>query len=574
MEIIKKKMKSEAGQEHPYIPELKDLYLRERITRRDFLRHATLLGMSLAGASAFLASCGQETPAPTSPPASAPTVAPTIAPTAAPTATLAPSIKRGGTLRVDWAWLNYVDDPGKDGVGVGEAGRCVAETLTRIDESNILHPLLAERWEANEDVSVWTFYLQKGVKFNNGKDFGASDVVWNLKHWLDPEVGSPMKDALGSLSAAGVEKVDDYTVRLNLDRPSFGVPFTFFNYPALILPEGGCEDFYKGDAGSAIGTGPYVMKAFAPEESIEFVAREGYWQKGEDGRPLPYLDGIRFLAGMDAATKLAAITGGEIDILHKPSDATMAELEKNPEVVVERKPAMDSSVIRVRCDLDPFTDARVRNALKFCQDRERMRELAFQGHGTTAYDHWVPPMEEGYYPLEDRPQDIAKAKALLAEAGFPDGFEVELQYDSAYSPDTEIAPVLKEQLALAGIRVNLAPLPSGAFWDQWDQWPFSIAAWTGRGQLQNLSTGCRCGGVWNEMHWCNQEFDNTLNQVEATLDIEKRRTLIRRLEEIMQEDSGLLLPFWKDTKGAYRKNVKNYTKHVFPNYYLLYVWLA
>jgi peptide/nickel transport system substrate-binding protein len=566
MEIIKKTANNGVGPEHPYIPELKDLYLQKRITRRDFLRHATLLGMSFAGASAFLASCGQPTPVPTA--------APTAVPTAAPTATAVPTVKRGGTLRVDWAWLSYVDDPSKDGVGVGEAGRCVAETLTRIDETGAVHPLLAQRWEANEDVSVWTFYLQQGVKFNNGKDFGANDVVWNLQHWLDPVTGSAMKDALAFLSPTGIEKVDDHTMRLHLDRPSFAVPFIFFNYPALILPEGGCKDFYKGDAASAIGTGPYVMKAFTPEESIEFTARQGYWQKGEDGQPLPYLDGIRFVAGLDDAAKLAAITGGEIDIVHKPSDASMDTLAKNPDVVTERKPAEDFSVIRVRCDLDPFTDVRVRQAFKLCQDRERIRELAFQGHGTTGYDHLVPPMEEGYYPLENRPQDIAKAKALLAEAGFANGLDVQLQYDSGYSPDKDVAPILQQQLALAGIRVTLAPMPSGAFWDQWDKWPFSIDAWTGRGQLQNLSTGCRCGGVWNEMHWCNKDFDATLDQIEATLDIDKRRTLMQKLEQIMQDDSGLLLPFWKDTKGAYRKNVRNYTKHIFPNYYLLNVWLA
>lgn len=547
---------------HPYIPELKELYLQKKISRREFLRNAAVLGLSLASAQAFLASCA---PAPEPTPTPVPPT-PTPVP---PTATPAPAVKRGGILRVDWPWIPYIDDPAKDGVGTSEAGRCAAETLTRLDENLVVHPLLVERWEASEDVREWTFHLQRGVKFNNGKDFNADDVVWNILHWLDPDTGSPLRDKLSSLSPSGVEKVDDYTVKLHLDKPDMTIPYHLWSYSALIMPEGGCA-FYDGEA---IGTGPFLMKEFIPDERMEFVRREGYWQDGVDGKPLPYLDGIRFLGGFDDPARLAAITEGDLDILYGRGPAILEEMEKNPDIVVERKHGRGSWNIRVRCDMAPFDDPRVRNALKWCQDRERIRQVAYRGHGLTAYDHWVSPLNEAYYPLEDRPQDIDKAKALLAEAGYPDGFETEIAVIAGERAEDE-ALVLKEMAIEAGIRININALPSSAFWDRWDEWPFGISGWNGRVAFGNLSAGCRCGAVWNEMHWCNEEFDAVLDQVLATVDVEERTKLVRRLEEIMQEDSGLLLPFWDDVRGAYRRQVQNYTKYAAPHYYLLDVWLA
>ena len=575
MEIIKKKKR---GDVHPYIPELKELYRGGRITRREFVRNAAMLGLSLSSASAFLAACAPATPeviekevivekeVPVTVEVEKEVVVEKVI-----TATPASVVKRGGILRVDWPWIPYVDDPAKDGVGTSEAARCAAETLVQLDENNALHPLLCERWEASEDVKEWTLYLQQGVKFNNGKDFNADDVVWNFLHWLDPDTGSPLGDKFSFLSPSGVEKVDDYTVKLHLDKPSFTVPYHLWSYSSIIMPEGGCA-FYDGEA---IGTGPYLMKEFHPDERMEFVRREGYWQDGVDGKPLPYLDGIRFLFFEDDPAKLAAMTKGELDILYgrSPAGGIMEQLEKNPDIVVERKHARSTNNMRVRCDTAPFDDPRVRNAMKWCQDRERIRQLTYFGHGLTAYDHWVSPINPAYYPLEDRPQDIDRARALLAEAGYPDGLETEITVEAGERGE-DMALVYKEEAAKAGIRVIINALPGAAFWDQWDEWPFAITGWNGRPVFANLTAGCRCGAVWNEMHWCNEEFDAVLDQIQATLDVEERRGLVRRLEEIMQEDSGFLLPYWSDASGAYRRQIQNYTKHTAPHYYLLNVWLA
>lgn len=468
-------------------------------------------------------------------------------------------IQRGGILRYEYDWIPYVKDPAADGVGTGNIARNVAETLIWIDGNFVPHPLLCKRWEASEDAKEWTLYLQEGVTFNNGKPFTADDVVWNFRHWLDPKTGSSMRAKLSMLSLDGVEKVDDYTVKLRLNRPFYGIPWVLADYPALIAPEGGWRDFYSGDPKDAIGTGPFLLKKFIPTERMELVRREGYWQKGVDGKPLPYVDEVHVVPFKDEASRLAAIMGGEIDIIN-PGEGIINELRKHEDIVVWVIDLPWSSPIMMRCDIKPFDDPRVRNALKWCQDRRKLRDLCMP-EGTIAYDHWVHPFHEGYCPDtdRDREQDIEKAKALLAEAGYPHGFEVDLFTPTSPEHRPALALALKEMAALAGIKINVRVLPDTVFWDKWMTWPFSVSGWSARPLATgNISLGCRSGAAWNEMYWCNKEFDRLLDEVEGAVNVEKRRQLLCQVQRIMQEDSGMLVPFWNVDYLALRKRVHGY----------------
>jgi len=555
MEIIKKKKREDV---HPYIPELKELYRKGRISRREFIRNAAILGLTLSSGSAFLAACAKPTPTPVPP---TPTPVPPK-PTPVPPTALPPDFpRRGGTLRTTYGWMPYMEDPAADGTGTGNVGRNIAETLTWVDDDNVPHPLLCERWEASEDAKEWTLYIQQGVTFNNGKTFNADDVMWNFKHWLDPDAGSGMRAKLSMLSSTGVEKVDEYTIKLHLDRPFYGIPWQLYDYPGLIAPEGGWDDFYYGDAEHAIGTGPFLMKEFIPDERMELVRREDYWQNGVDGKPLPYLDGVIIRVGGDDASKLAAIVGDELDMVDTVGEGIVEELDKREAIVLALIDAPWSSPIVVRCDMAPFDDPRVRNALKWCQDRKRIKELCMP-RGSVAWDHWVNPQHEGWCSDtdKDRPQDIEKAKALLAEAGYPDGFETEIVTAPTPAHRPAYAQVLKEMAAPAGIKINVNVMPATPFWDQWGEWPFLVSGWSGRPLATDcLGLGMRCGVPWNEFHYCNEEFDALLDQVEAAVDVEKRRQLLCRVQRMMQEDSGLLLSFWNVDYYAYRQRVHGYS---------------
>jgi len=472
----------------------------------------------------------------------------------------ASDIRRGGILRFEYDWIPYVKDPAIDGVGTGYIGKNIAETLTWIDDNFAARPLLCKSWEASEDAKEWTLHLQEGVTFNNGKPFTADDVVWNFRHWLDPKVGSSMRARLSMLSPDGVEKVDTYTVKLHLNRPFYGIPWVLADYPAMIAPEGGWRDFYSGDPRDAIGTGPFLLKKFIPSERMELVRREDYWQKGVDGKPLPYVDEVHVVPLQDNISRLAAIVGDKLDIISPSGVGILDELRKHKDIVVKSFDRPSSAPIMMRCDIKPFDDPRVRNAFKWCQDRRKLRDLTMP-EGRLAYDHWVHPLHEGYCPDtdRDREQDIEKAKALLAEAGYPHGLEVDLVTPTSPEHDVELAQAYAEMAALAGIKINVKVVPLTVFWDKWTTWPFSVSGWDARPLATDvLRLGCSSGAAWNEMHWSNKEFDKLLGEAEATINVEKRRQLLCQLQRIMQEDSGMLLPCWNALYVALRKRVHGY----------------
>jgi peptide/nickel transport system substrate-binding protein len=436
----------------------------------------------------------------------------------------------------------------------------IAEPLLWVDGSGVPQPNLIKSWEASDDALEWTLYLQEGVEFNNGQPFDADDVIWNFEHWLDPDVGSSMAARLDFLTPEGIEKVDDLTIKLTLDRPYADFPLALYDYPSMIAPEGGWDDFYSGDPADAIGTGPFLMEEFIPDERMVLVRNPNYWRIGEDGEALPYLDKVVVTAGWDDAARLAALVGDEADYLTGVGQGIVEDLEANEGIDVIRYDTGWITPIVMRLDLEPFDDVRVRQALRLVQDREKIRDLVFPD-GRVGYDHWIRSDVPEYCPDTDvsgHPQDIEKAKALLAEAGYPDGLEVELALpDGDFRVD--LAQVYKEMAAEAGIDVSINMLPSSAFWDQWQEWPFSISGWNGRIPATiSPSLALRCGSVesgWGETYYCNPEFEEILDQAESTIDVDKKRELLCEIQRIMQEDAPMLIPFWAVEYGARQSNV-------------------
>ena len=272
MKIIKKTKREDV---RSYTSELKELYHTGRGVRRELIRRAATLGVILGSIGAFLA--GDVGSA----------------------AAAADDPVRGGTLRTEYNWIPYVEDPAADGVGTGYVGLAIAESLIWVGEDGVPQPQLIKSWESNADTTEWTLHLQEGVTFNNGQSFGADDVIWNILHWLDPDTGSSLAAALDFLTPEGIKKVDDLTIKLSLNRPNADLLLSFYDYPSMIAPKGGWKDFYSGNPADAIGTGPYMMESFTPDERAVLVRNPNYWRMAADGKPLPYLDKIVITAGWD-----------------------------------------------------------------------------------------------------------------------------------------------------------------------------------------------------------------------------------------------------------------------------------
>lgn len=550
MEIIKK---DNHEPEHPYVPELKHLYRGGRISRREFLRNATLLGVSFLSASSFLAACSPQ-PEPMSTAESA---------TQAPQAT---GPKRGGSMRVGQRIPGF-DHPARMSWEEHDITRLAIEYLTFTDRENITHPMLLDRWEVSDDLLTWTLYLREGVTWSTGEPLVADDVTFTMKQWLDPDVGSSTLGLMGSyLTVDNIEKVDDLTLKLHLDRPEIAVPEHLYHYPNAILDHRTFEgDWLK----NPVGTGPFTLEEYSVEERAVLKAREGYWKNGADGEPLPYLDEIVMLdLGDDSAAYVSALKAGEMHVYNPESGLDIYEaLQGDDNIRIETVPSAASKVLRMRVDKEPWTDARVRNALKLCQDREKLLNVAQKGLGTIGADCHVAPAMADYAPIEPRQYDPEKAKELLEEAGYPDGVDVTLTIGSGWTDIVSIAETLKQDAEPAGIRININAVPNSTYWDQWTEADMGITFWSHRPlavMLLPLAYVCDDEGnpvSWNESKWCDAEFEELLTKASGILDVEKRREVVKQLEEIQKERGSIAISYFADSLGFYNSKYKGMKVH-------------
>ena len=210
----------------------------------------------------------------------------------------------------------------------------------------------------------------------------------------------------------------------------------------------------------------------------------------------------------------------------------------------------------------PFDDPRVRKALRYATDCPKSVEVALLGMGVPGEHHHVSPIHPEYAELPAFPRDIAKAKALLAEAGYPDGFDFEITAPQAPGYLQLGAQAIEQQWREAGVRLKINIMPEQAYWEIWDKAPLTFNVWFGRPLgIMVLALGYRSGVPWNESEWSNAEFDSLLTEAEGTLDVDKRREIMGKLQEIMQEDGPLSMPIWVETFTFMDKKVKGFKMH-------------
>ncbi len=355
-----------------------------------------------------------------------------------------------------------------------------------------------------------------------------------------------------------VEKVDDHTVQLNLNAPALSIPENLYNYPTAIVhrnfeKEGG--DLSK----NPVGTGPYALTEFkVGEKAVLKKRKEPYWG-GE-----VFLDEIRFIdLGEDAGAYLAAIASKQVDALYE-LDLTTLEAAKNiPGIKVVSIPSTQTGVIRMKVTEKPFDDIRVRKAVQKTCDAQRQLDIAHQGLGIVGEHHHVATIHPEYFKLPPVKQDIAGAKKLLAEAGYPDGIELTCNVGNTNGTwEQNSVAILKEDAAKAGINIKMNVMPSAQYWDVWTKAPLSLTSWTHRPlAVMVLGLAYRAGVPWNESSYNNPAFDAALTDAESTLDIEKRRAKMEKVEKILQDDAVMVQPFFRSVFTATSENVVGFEMH-------------
>ena len=527
-------------------------WMREgRLSRRDFLRQSTLLGLS-ATAAYSLAGLPM--------PARADT-----------------SLPRGGTLRMGMRVLD-ISNPHAISFGEGAAViRPACDYLTRTAQDNLTRPWLLDRWEASEDLRTWTLHVRPGVTWHNGRPFTAEDAAWNIDHSLRPETGSSVVGLMSGYmltnektgetdddgnpvtravlwDANAIEVVDDLTLRLNLKVAETAVPEHLFHYPLSMLDP---EENGSYGVGSN-GTGAYTMVEHAVGERavLERAAGEHFSGGG-------HVDRIVFTdLGEDSAAAISALLTDQVDGIYELSESQAPMVTGVEHIEVYRANTAQTAVARGKVNQEPFNDPRILLAMRHATDSQSVIERALRGNAGPGDHTHVSPIHPEWADLGPFEFNPERAAEILAEAGYPDGIDLEMVVKTQPNWELDVAQVMVQDWARAGIRVTLQTLPASSFWDRWTEYPFSLTAW-GHRPLGPMVLGLayRTGAPWNESSFSHERFDELLVEIGGTVDPDERRRVMGELMTIMREEGPIVQPHFVQVATAFNRRVLNFTMH-------------
>ena len=465
-----------------------------------------------------------------------------------------------------------------------EALRHVYDSLVAQDENLVLKPGLATSWRAVDD-TTWEFKLREGVTFHDGSPFTAEDVKFSLERI--PQVTGPMSMTLYTKRAKSAEVVDPLTVRFVTDGPAPTLPNDFTRLMIVSRKIGAGprnEEFNSGAA--AIGTGPFRFVRWEPRGDLVMERFDGWWAL-KDGAAQPWARVIRREIPNDAA-RIAALKSGGVDMINYVPATDVAALQRDPtmEVVVgdsvyvfnvyftlaETLPRL-AKVDGREIPANPFRDPRVRQAMDLAIDRRALARVVFEGLAKPM-SQLMPDSFFGASPnLPERRPDLARARALLAEAGYPRGFEIDFHSTSNRLPgDSALCEALAQQWSRIGVKANPNAVTGTVFFPASTRGEYSLqmsgwgtltgeAAYTYGAMIHGPDPSVGLGN-FNRSGYSNPEVNKLLLDGSRTLDDAKRREMFARAAEISMNDRPMLPIVMPQTVWAMGKNKLAFTPRV------------
>jgi peptide/nickel transport system substrate-binding protein len=524
-----------------------DQLIEGKITRRDFVRRGSVIGMSVPLLSFIAAACGGGNE--------------TAGTTGGGTAT--GEVQAGGNVRVALIQPTTAPNPllVQDEGGAGLLGS-TGEFLSFSNSKLELEPRIAESWEPNDDGSEWTFKIRQDVKFHNGATLVADDVVQTFEKLINPKGGSAnAQSALGGvLSPGNTEAPDDATVVFHLDAPNGNFPtlVSSANYNAIIIP----ADLDPADWGKTFeGTGPFKLQKFTAKQGATFVRNDAYW--GDKANP----DSMELRFYDEEAPMVLALQGGEVDFVEHFSVSGGKALLSDPNVQVIAIRTATHRQIHMRTDKDPFTDKRVRQAVALSIDRPALVDGLWEGKADLGNDSPFAPV----YPSTDttvaqRAQDIEQAKQLLSDAG-ASNISVDLETWNGFEiPD--LAQLVKQNAAEIGVTLNLKITDAATYYgdgvfgkSRWLDSTMGITDYGHRPVPNVYLTAALSGnpkiGVWNSAHFKNDQYDSLVTQYVAALDLDSQKGLAKQIQELLLDETPIIFPYFYNFLSAAKPTLKN-----------------
>ena len=512
-----------------------DEFAAGRLSRRDFIRRGTVVGISVPLLGSILAACGS------SGTSSAPSGGSTTATGAAGAVIKAGIVTPTGSINP----VTVADQGGLDMLAQTGEYLCLStQTLT-------LTPVLATSWTPNSTADVWTFKIRQGVKFHNGQPLTADDVVYTYQLQTNPAGKSNALSVFGGvLVPSGVKKVDDFTVEFHLLAPNGNFPYltSSDNYNMIILPKGYDPSKWQS---TFIGTGPFKLGSYTPKSGATFTRNEAYWGK----KALPSQTQFTFYDTQNPM--ILGLTGGTIDVVGQFSVSGAEELLTGSYNIIKLKSSAHRQ-LSMRNDKAPFTDPRVRQAIALTLNRPQIVQALFKGYADVGNDSPFAPV----YPstntsVAQRTENLSKAKSLLSAAGHGSGFSTQLVTEN-FVEIPQYAQIIAESAKQVGVNISLKVESSAQYYGKatfgnsdWLDATMSLVDYGHRGvpnafltsalQTYNAKTGT---GVWNAAHFSNAQYDKLAAQYVAASDLSTQRTIAGQIETLLLDQTPVIFGYF------------------------------